>query len=95
MSLMPAGWKEREQGGDFMGVALERGAAYQFDVAGTRQTGTWTGARDLDGTPILAHLEARGGRVPRDATWFGRLSEVAVSDCFAIGDGMVSGANPY
>jgi hypothetical protein len=78
-----------------MGVALERGVAYQFDVAHTTQTGTWTGARDLDGTPILAHLEARGGRVPRDATWFGRLSEVAVSDCVTIGDGMVSGANPY
>jgi hypothetical protein len=95
MSLMPAAWKKREQGGDFMGVALERGAAYQFDVAGTRQTGTWTGARHLDGTPILAQLEARGGRVPSDATWFVRLSQVAVSDCFALGDGMVSGANPY
>jgi hypothetical protein len=95
MSLMPTGWKKRGQGGDFMGVALERGAAYQFDVTGTRQTGTWTGARDLDGTPILAGLEARGGRVPRDATWFERLSQVAVSDCYAVGDGMVSGANPY
>jgi hypothetical protein len=95
MSLMPAAWKKREQGGEFMGVALERGAAYQFDVAGTRQTGTWTGARHLNGTPILAELEARGGRIPQDATWFGRLSQVAVSDCFALGDGMVSGANPY
>ena len=95
MSLMPAGWKKRGQGGDFMGVALERGAAYQFHVAGTRQTGTWTGARHLDGTPILAELEARGGRVPPDATWFGRLSQVAVSGCLALGDGMLSGANPY
>jgi hypothetical protein len=95
MSLMPAAWKKREQGADFMGVALERGTAYQFDVAGTSQTGTWAGARHLDGTPILAQLEARGDRVPWDATWFGRLSQVAVSDCFAIGDGMVSAANPY
>jgi hypothetical protein len=92
---MPTAWNEHEQGGDFMGMALERGAAYQFDVAGTGQTGIWTGARDLDGTPILAQLEAPGRRVPRDATWFGRLRQIAVSECFALGDGMVSGANPY
>jgi len=88
-------WKNGEQLGNFMGVALERGAAYQFDIAGATLTGRWTGARDLDGTPILADLESHCERVPRGATWFGRLSEVAANDCFAIGDGMVSCGSPY
>jgi hypothetical protein len=81
--------------GAFMGVALKRGVVYQFDIAGATWTATWTGEQDLEGTPIFAQLEDRCARVPRDATWFGRLSEVAAVAGFAIGDGMVSSGNPY
>jgi hypothetical protein len=89
-------WNKRERlDDDFMGVALERGVAYQFDLAGAAWTGTWTGEWDFDGTPIFAQIEDRCRRAPRGATWFGRLSRAAVVDCFAIGDGMVSDGNPY
>jgi hypothetical protein len=50
--------------GAFMGVALKRGVVYQVDIAGATWTATWTGERDLEGTPIFAQLEDRCARVP-------------------------------
>ena len=92
-----ATWRRRSQHleGDYMGVTLERGVAYQFDLAGATSTGTWNGARDLAGTPILIELESRCQRGPRGATWFGRLSAIATVDGLAIADGTVSSGGPY
>jgi hypothetical protein len=95
-SLMLTANKRRRRLEDaFMGVTLERGVAYQFDLAGATWTGTWTGERDVHGTPMFARFDDPCRLVPRGAAWFGRLSEVAALDSFALGDGMVSCANPY
>jgi hypothetical protein len=89
-------WQKCERlEGDFMGVTLERGVAYQFGLAGIVWTGTWAGERDLDGTPIFAEIGDRCPCGPRGATWFARLSRAAAVDCLAVGDGMVSDGNPY
>jgi hypothetical protein len=92
---MLSGNKRGRYEGDFMGVTLERGVAYQFDLDGVAWTGMWAGERDLDGTPVFAQIGDRCPRGPRGATWFGRLSRVAAIDCLAVGDGMVSDGDPY
>ena len=64
----------------FHGVDLERGVAYQAEMAdGSIYTGRWTGLREGLGEPIFAHADTGRHRTMNygSCKWLKRLADVA------------------